>query len=200
MSLVEVGTVSCSLLDIFLSETGTTRFCSTLEEDPNALLRNLKAEDVRTFFDLIEENHGKGIKADSSLSNYWRVFVRLYVRETGRGRFWGRWGRAFKMPWMTKHSKSATMDPVAGMTPILSHSGLKIPREALSLTSTARLRSSIAPVHSNSVASQLPKLLNLPARSGWSRRCGRNSLSNLSVASHSTAYGVYVLGRGHITV
>jgi hypothetical protein len=44
----------------------------------------LKPEDVRTFFDWMEENHKKSIKADSTLGNYWRVFKRLYVRETGQ--------------------------------------------------------------------------------------------------------------------
>jgi hypothetical protein len=44
----------------------------------------LKPEDVKTFFDWMEENHRQSIKADSTLGNYWRVFKRLYVRETGR--------------------------------------------------------------------------------------------------------------------
>jgi hypothetical protein len=55
-----------------------------VDEDAKTVLQDLKSEDVKTFFDWMEENHRKSIKADSTLSNYWRVFKRLYVRETGR--------------------------------------------------------------------------------------------------------------------
>lgn len=52
-------------------------------EDPYDLLQHLKAEDVKTFFDWMVLNY-RGIKTDSTLGNYWRVFKRLYVRETGQ--------------------------------------------------------------------------------------------------------------------
>src|SRR2546421_10067036 len=65
-------------------DSQVTRFCSWLRENPKYLLRNLTAADVKTFFDWLEDNYGQSIKADSTMSNYWRVLVRLHVRETGQ--------------------------------------------------------------------------------------------------------------------
>jgi hypothetical protein len=60
------------------------RFCSKINENPKTLLKNLKAEDVKAYFDWIEDNFKGSITADSSFSGYWRVLKRLYVQETGR--------------------------------------------------------------------------------------------------------------------
>ena len=60
------------------------RYCFELREDPKILLKNLEAADVKAFFDWIEKNFKDSIKADSSLSEYWRVLKRLYVQENGQ--------------------------------------------------------------------------------------------------------------------
>jgi hypothetical protein len=60
------------------------RFCSKINENPKTLLKNLKAEDVKAYFDWIEDNFNGSITTDSSFSGYWRVLKRLYVQEAGR--------------------------------------------------------------------------------------------------------------------
>ncbi|SRR6266536_5822486 len=61
-----------------------SRFCVIIDDFPKHLFKNLKAENVKAFFDWIEDNYVGKIKAGSALSNYWRVLKRFYVRETGR--------------------------------------------------------------------------------------------------------------------
>jgi hypothetical protein len=60
------------------------RFYSKINENPKTLLQNLKAEDVKAYFDWIKDNFKDSIKADSSFSGYWRVLKKLYVQETER--------------------------------------------------------------------------------------------------------------------
>ena len=60
------------------------RFCSKINENLKTLLQNLKAKDAKAYFNWIENNFKGLIKADSSLSEYWRVLKRLYVQEAGR--------------------------------------------------------------------------------------------------------------------
>ncbi|KAK6810583.1 hypothetical protein RU639_013666 [Aspergillus parasiticus] len=54
------------------------RFCSEACHDPDVLLQNLTAADVKSWFDWIEENFRGSIKAHGTLSNYWRTLKRLY--------------------------------------------------------------------------------------------------------------------------
>jgi hypothetical protein len=60
------------------------RFCSKTNENPKTLFQNLKAKNVKAYFDWIEDNFKDSITADSNFNGYWRVFKRLYVQETGR--------------------------------------------------------------------------------------------------------------------
>ncbi|BCR96735.1 uncharacterized protein AKAW2_30054A [Aspergillus luchuensis] len=55
-----------------------SRFCSQACQDPDTLLKNLTAPDVKSWFDWIEENFSGSIKAHSALANYWRTLKRLY--------------------------------------------------------------------------------------------------------------------------
>jgi hypothetical protein len=59
------------------------RFGVAIEDSPRNFLRNLKADDVKTFFDWLEDAHYRKTKADGSLSNHWRALKRQYMRETG---------------------------------------------------------------------------------------------------------------------
>lgn len=56
----------------------TVGFCSQAGLDPDALLGNLTAADVKSWFDWIEENFKGSLKAHSALANYWRTLKRLY--------------------------------------------------------------------------------------------------------------------------
>ncbi|KKK23239.1 hypothetical protein P175DRAFT_0490729 [Aspergillus ochraceoroseus IBT 24754] len=47
-----------------------SRFCSQACQDPDTLLKNLTAPDVKSWFDWIKENFSGSIKAHSALANY----------------------------------------------------------------------------------------------------------------------------------
>lgn len=57
------------------------RFCSQAGLDPDILLENLTAADVKSWFDWIEKNFEGSIKAHSTLANYWRTLKRLYFMQ-----------------------------------------------------------------------------------------------------------------------
>jgi len=44
----------------------------------------LTAEDVKTFFDWLEDTHDKSIKAVSAMKDYWRLLKNLCLAETGQ--------------------------------------------------------------------------------------------------------------------
>jgi hypothetical protein len=46
------------------------KFCVETEGSLRNFFRNLKAEDIETFFDRLEDAHHGKIKAHSALSNY----------------------------------------------------------------------------------------------------------------------------------
>jgi hypothetical protein len=55
-----------------------TRYCSDALLDPEELLKNLTAADVKAWFDWIKDNFNGSIKSHGTLANYWRVLKRLY--------------------------------------------------------------------------------------------------------------------------
>lgn len=57
------------------------RLCSQAGLDPDILLENLTAADVKSWFDWIEKNFKGSIKAHSALANYWRTLKRLYFMQ-----------------------------------------------------------------------------------------------------------------------
>ncbi|GAT21896.1 hypothetical protein RIB2604_01200450 [Aspergillus luchuensis] len=67
------STEDATLLTVLIA-----RFCSQACQDPDTLLKNLTAPDVKSWFDWIEENFSGSIKAHSALANYWRTLKRLY--------------------------------------------------------------------------------------------------------------------------
>ncbi|KAL6229872.1 hypothetical protein BDW75DRAFT_249195 [Aspergillus navahoensis] len=60
------------------------RFCLEAALDPDKLLSNLTAADVKAWFDWIKDNFRGSIKADGTLANYWRTLKRLYYLKNGR--------------------------------------------------------------------------------------------------------------------
>ncbi|KAL2801601.1 hypothetical protein BJX63DRAFT_438656 [Aspergillus granulosus] len=54
------------------------RYCSDASLDPDELLKNLTAADVKAWFDWIKANFNGSIKSHGTLANYWRVLKRLY--------------------------------------------------------------------------------------------------------------------------
>ncbi|KAL2859811.1 uncharacterized protein BJX67DRAFT_386620 [Aspergillus lucknowensis] len=60
------------------------RFCREAALDPDALLKNLTAADVKPWFDWIKKNFRRSIKAHGTLANYWRTLKRLYYLKNRR--------------------------------------------------------------------------------------------------------------------
>jgi hypothetical protein len=60
------------------------KFYSEINENSKILFKNLKAEDVKAYFDWIKNNFKNSIKTDSNFNEYWKVLKKLYVQETGR--------------------------------------------------------------------------------------------------------------------
>ena len=48
----------------------TVRFCAEIETTLQQLLRNLTAENVKTFFDWLKNMHSKSIKTASAVKDY----------------------------------------------------------------------------------------------------------------------------------
>lgn len=61
------------------------RFCSQAGLDPDVLLENLAAADVKSWFDWIEKNFGGSLRAHSALTTYWRTLKRLSFMQNRHG-------------------------------------------------------------------------------------------------------------------
>lgn len=60
------------------------RYCHDALLDPDELLKNLTAADVKAWFDWIKAHFKRSIKSDRTLATYWRTLKRLHYLKNGK--------------------------------------------------------------------------------------------------------------------